>query len=118
MKSNCKAATIDENVICETVKVIFTDLVKKMPRPSTAKEAVIKEAVGGSGSLIEERHPQHSQRQHSYLLQQVFTCDEMNFFWKKIPNRTYITAEENALPSHKPMMVILRCYFVAMQTSI
>ncbi|XP_069937013.1 tigger transposable element-derived protein 1-like [Cherax quadricarinatus] len=35
--------------------------------------------------------------------EQVFNCDETGLFWKKMPNRTYITQEENALPGHKPM---------------
>ncbi|XP_014786618.1 tigger transposable element-derived protein 1-like, partial [Octopus bimaculoides] len=38
-----------------------------------------------------------------YIAQQVFNCDEAGHFWKKIPRRTYITAEEKKLPGHKPM---------------
>ncbi|KAM6435888.1 tigger transposable element-derived protein 1-like [Liasis olivaceus] len=38
-----------------------------------------------------------------YVAQQVFNCDETGLFWKKMPNRTYITQEEKALPGHKPM---------------
>ena len=33
-------------------------------------------------------------------------------FWKKMPNRTYITEEEKTLPGHKPMkdrLTILLC---------
>ncbi|UYV77857.1 hypothetical protein LAZ67_15002600 [Cordylochernes scorpioides] len=38
-----------------------------------------------------------------YISQQVFNCDETGLFWKKMPNRTYITAEEKMMPGHKPM---------------
>lgn len=38
-----------------------------------------------------------------YIPQQVFNCDETGLFWKKLPCRTYITAEEKKLPGHKPM---------------
>ncbi|UYV67060.1 hypothetical protein LAZ67_4003783 [Cordylochernes scorpioides] len=38
-----------------------------------------------------------------YISQQVFNCDETGLSWKKIPNRTYITAEEKMMPGHKPM---------------
>ncbi|UYV79264.1 hypothetical protein LAZ67_17001849 [Cordylochernes scorpioides] len=37
-----------------------------------------------------------------YLPQQVFNCDETGLFWKKMPKRTYITAEANTMPGHKP----------------
>ncbi|XP_068200658.1 tigger transposable element-derived protein 1-like [Palaemon carinicauda] len=38
----------------------------------------------------------------SYVEQQVFHCDETVPFWKKMPSRTYTTAEEK-IPGHKPM---------------
>ncbi|XP_068224423.1 tigger transposable element-derived protein 1-like [Palaemon carinicauda] len=38
-----------------------------------------------------------------YIAQQVFNCDETCLFWKKMPSRTYITAEERKIPGHKPM---------------
>ncbi|GFS79260.1 tigger transposable element-derived protein 1 [Nephila pilipes] len=38
-----------------------------------------------------------------YISQQVFNCHETGLFWKKMPNRTYITAEEMMMPGHKPM---------------
>jgi hypothetical protein len=31
-----------------------------------------------------------------------FNCDETGLFWKKMPNRTYITQEDKALAGHKP----------------
>ncbi|XP_060125417.1 tigger transposable element-derived protein 1 isoform X1 [Zootoca vivipara] len=45
--------------------------------------------------------------------QQVFNCGETGLFWKKMPKRTYITKEEEALPGHnKPMkdrLTLLLC---------
>lgn len=41
--------------------------------------------------------------QEGYIPQQVFNCDETGLFWKKMPRRTYITAEEIKMPGHKPM---------------
>ncbi|XP_068205404.1 tigger transposable element-derived protein 1-like [Palaemon carinicauda] len=35
--------------------------------------------------------------------QQVFNCDETGLFGKRMPRRTFITAEEKSLPGHKPM---------------
>ncbi|GBN57708.1 Tigger transposable element-derived protein 1, partial [Araneus ventricosus] len=40
---------------------------------------------------------------NGYIPQQVFNCDEADLSWKKMPNRTYITAEEKIMPGHKPM---------------
>ena len=36
----------------------------------------------------------------SYMVQQVFNCNETGLFWKKMPKRTYITVEEMKKPSH------------------
>ena len=41
--------------------------------------------------------------EEGYIPQQVFNCDETGLFWKKMPRRTFITAEEKKLPGHKPM---------------
>ena len=43
---------------------------------------------------------------------QVFDCDKTSFFWKKMPERTYI-AEEKALPGQKPMKDRLTLLFCA-----
>jgi hypothetical protein len=47
-----------------------------------------------------------------YLPQQVFNCDQTGLFGEKMPKRTYITEEENAMPGHKPMkdrLTLLLC---------
>ncbi|GFW97046.1 tigger transposable element-derived protein 1-like protein [Trichonephila clavipes] len=38
-----------------------------------------------------------------YRPQQIFNCDETSLFWKRMPNRTYITKDEKSAPGHKPM---------------
>ena len=46
------------------------------------------------------------------VLPQVFNCSETGLSWKKMPDRTYITQEENALPRHKPIrdrLTLLLC---------
>ncbi|XP_068248596.1 tigger transposable element-derived protein 1-like [Palaemon carinicauda] len=40
---------------------------------------------------------------HGFLPQQAFNCDETGLLWKKMPRRTFITAEEKSLPGHKSM---------------
>ena len=36
-----------------------------------------------------------------FVPQQVFNCDKSGLLWKKMPNRTYISQEEKALPGHR-----------------
>ncbi|XP_068209128.1 tigger transposable element-derived protein 1-like [Palaemon carinicauda] len=36
-----------------------------------------------------------------YIPRQVFNCDETGPFWKRMPRRTYFTAEEKKLPGHE-----------------
>ncbi|XP_023225581.1 tigger transposable element-derived protein 1-like [Centruroides sculpturatus] len=38
-----------------------------------------------------------------YCPQQIFNYDESDLFWKRMPNRAYITKEEKNIPGHKPM---------------
>ncbi|XP_043263000.1 tigger transposable element-derived protein 1-like [Colletes gigas] len=130
--------TINESIICEKAKVIFADLVKKTPGSSTAGEEVQFKASRGWFEKFKRRTGIHSVVRHGeaassdtkaaenfiadfkkledsegYLPQQVFNCDETGLFWKKMPKRTYITAEENALPGHKPIKDRLTLLFCA-----
>ena len=41
--------------------------------------------------------------EEGYTPQQVFNCDETGLFWKRMPQRTFITVEENKMPGHKTM---------------
>ncbi|KII73943.1 hypothetical protein RF11_13548 [Thelohanellus kitauei] len=38
-----------------------------------------------------------------YRQQQIFNYDLTGLFWKRMPNRTYITKDEKSIPGHKPM---------------
>lgn len=129
--------TINENIICEKAKMIFAELVKQTPGTSTAEKEVFK-ASHGWFEKFKKRTGIHSVVRHGeaassdtkaaenfigdfkklvdsegFLPQQVFNCDETGLFWKKMPKRTYITAEENALPGHKPMKDRLTLLFCA-----
>jgi hypothetical protein len=42
-------------------------------------------------------------KKEEYRPEQIFSCDETDLFWKRMPNRTYITKNEKSLPGHKPM---------------
>ncbi|XP_022909635.2 tigger transposable element-derived protein 1-like [Onthophagus taurus] len=130
-------ATINENTICEKAKAIFADLVKKTPGSSTAEKTVFK-ASRGWFEKFKRRTGIHSVVRHGeaassdtkaaeifiddfkklvdtkgYLPQQVFNCDETGLFWKKLPKRTYITVDENALSGHNPMKDRLTLLFCA-----
>ncbi|XP_067939554.1 uncharacterized protein [Watersipora subatra] len=58
---------------------------------------------GGEGTLHQTPSEFDAMFLHRYISQKVFKCDETGLFWKKLPRRTYITAEEKKLPGHKPM---------------
>ncbi|XP_023665526.1 histone-lysine N-methyltransferase EHMT2 isoform X7 [Paramormyrops kingsleyae] len=127
--------TVTETFICEKAKTLYTDLVSKLPGTSTEnegfkasrgwfdnfkkrsgihsvvrhREAAISDAKAAEAFAVEFQKLMVSE---CYLPQQVFNCDEMGLFWKKMPKRTYITAEENAMPGHKPMkdrLTLLLC---------
>jgi hypothetical protein len=42
-------------------------------------------------------------KKEEYRPEQVLDCDETGLFWKRMPNRTYITKDEKSLPGYKPM---------------
>lgn len=131
--------TVTENLICEKAKTLYANLVSKLPcstRTSTEIEESFKASRGWFDNF-KRRSGIHSVARHGeaassdakaaeaftaefqklivtecYLPQQVFNCDETGLFWKKMPKRTYITAEENAMPGHKPMkdrLTLLLC---------
>ncbi|XP_064100736.1 tigger transposable element-derived protein 1-like [Macrobrachium nipponense] len=120
--------TVTETVICEKAWSIYTDLVKK--EASTSKEASEEafKASRGWFDNFKKRTGIHSVVRHGeaasadvkaanmyiqkfaalvaregYIPQQVFNCDETDLFWKKMPRRTYITAEDKMMLGHKPM---------------
>ncbi|UYV62146.1 hypothetical protein LAZ67_1008015 [Cordylochernes scorpioides] len=121
--------TLTQTIICEKARAIYGDLLKQTPQ--TSIDEASKESFKASRGWFEnfkKRSGIHSVVRHGeaassdmkaaedyiktfsdlikaqgYISQQVFNCDETGLFWKKMPNRTYITAEEKMMPGHKPM---------------
>ncbi|XP_077453985.1 uncharacterized protein LOC144072678 isoform X2 [Stigmatopora argus] len=56
-------------------------------------QQVAKEFIGDFRRLLEEG---------GYSPQQVFTCNETGLFWKRMPRRTSIAAEEKGAAGHTP----------------
>ncbi|UYV71391.1 hypothetical protein LAZ67_8002951 [Cordylochernes scorpioides] len=121
--------TLTQTIICEKARAIYGDLLKQTSQTSIdeASEESFK-ASRGWFENFKKRSGIHSVVRHGeaassdmkaaedyiktfsdlikaqgYISQQVFNCDETGLFWKKMPNRTYITAEEKMMPGHKPM---------------
>ncbi|GBO43886.1 Tigger transposable element-derived protein 1 [Araneus ventricosus] len=124
-----KGDTLTQGIICEKARAIYGDLLNQSPRTSTdeASEDSFKASRGWFDNF-RKRKGIHSAVRHGeaassdvkaaedhlktsselieangYIPQQVFNCNETGLFWKKMPNRTYITAEEKIMPGHKPM---------------
>lgn len=133
-----QGGTLTQSIICEKARVIYGDLLKQIPHSSTNDESEDSfKASRGWFDNFKKRTGIHSVVRHGeaassdvnaaeayiktfselieakgYIPQQVFNCDETGLFWKKMPNRTYITAEEKAMPGHKPMkdrLTLLLC---------
>ncbi|KAM6455899.1 tigger transposable element-derived protein 1-like [Liasis olivaceus] len=126
---------VSEAMICEKARKLHSDLLQKNPSTSAASEEF--KASRGWFEKFHRRSGIHNVARHGeasssdkaaaeaykeefegfmkaegYVAQQVFNCDETGLFWKKMPNRTYITQEEKALPGHKPMkdrLTLLLC---------
>ncbi|UYV71872.1 hypothetical protein LAZ67_9000820 [Cordylochernes scorpioides] len=130
--------TITQNLICEKAKALNAELGSKIPCTSIENEVHADfKASKGWFENFKRRSGIHSVTRHGegassdakaaetftaefeklvvtecYLPQQVFNCDETGLFWKKMPKRTYITAEANTMPGHKPMkdrLTLLLC---------
>ncbi|UYV61277.1 hypothetical protein LAZ67_1004216 [Cordylochernes scorpioides] len=121
--------TLTQTIICEKARAIYGDLLKQTPQTSIdeASEESFKASRGwfenfkkrsGIHSIVRHGEAASSDmkavedyiktfsdliKAQGYISQQVFNCDETGLFWKKMPNRTYITAEEKMMPGHKPM---------------
>lgn len=121
--------TLTQTIICEKARAIYGDLLKQTPQTSIdeASEESFKASRGwfenfkkrtGIHSVVRHGEAASSDmkaaedyiktfsvliKAQGYISQQVFNCDETGLFWKKMPNRTYITAEEKMMPGHKPM---------------
>jgi hypothetical protein len=112
--------------LSEKAKLMHADLLKN--KAGTSQESEVFKASQGWFDNFKKRTGIHSVVRHGegasadkdatngfvtefrefveaegFVPQEVFNCDETGRFWKKMPNRTYITQEEKALPGHKPM---------------
>ncbi|XP_051819444.1 activating transcription factor 7-interacting protein 2 isoform X2 [Antechinus flavipes] len=128
--------SISEALICKKAKQLHTDLLKDKPGTSDDSSKVFKASHGWYnkfkkriGILSMVRHGETATankkaaetfvgefrdyvKAEGFIPQQVFNCDETGLFWKKMPNKTYITQEEKALPRHKLMkdrLTLLLC---------
>ncbi|GBL65099.1 Tigger transposable element-derived protein 1 [Araneus ventricosus] len=128
-ENQLKGDTLTQGIICDKARAIYGDLLNQTPRTSTdeASEDSFKASRGWFDNF-RKRTGIHSVVRHGeaassdviaaedylkafseligangYIPQQVFNCDETGLFWKKMPNRTYITAEEKIMPGNKPM---------------
>ena len=127
--------SISEDAICGKARQLYGDLIKK--DPSIVPEGFDFKGSRGWFEKFRRRSGIHSVVRHGeaassdkdgaekfkveferfikaerYLPQQVFNMDETGLFWKKMPQRTYITREEKSMPGHKPMkdrLTLLLC---------
>ncbi|XP_070610302.1 tigger transposable element-derived protein 1-like [Erythrolamprus reginae] len=118
--------TIIESIISEKARAIFSDLKKNEPSSSgdpdefKASHGWFDKFRKRSGIHLVVRHGEAASadikaaeefimrfaslvEKEGYVSQQIFNCDETGLFWKKMPRRTFTTAEEKRMPGHKPM---------------
>ncbi|GLV39303.1 hypothetical protein CBL_13837 [Carabus blaptoides fortunei] len=106
--------TVTVAIICEKARAIYVDLLQWATGTSTNEVSgeSFKASRGwhGKAGSADLRAAEDYLKTfvkiiaaEGHIPQQVFTCDETGLFWKKMPRRTYITAEENRMPGHKPM---------------
>ncbi|GFS36825.1 jerky protein homolog-like [Nephila pilipes] len=117
--------TTSQNVICQKARQIYQEL--KMKKPGSSSEVDEEDFKGSRGWFdnFKKRTGIHNVAKHGeaasadkpaaykfdndftaeeeYLPQQVFDCDETGLFWKKMPNLTYYTKEDETFPGHKPV---------------
>ncbi|XP_013007869.1 tigger transposable element-derived protein 1-like isoform X2 [Cavia porcellus] len=115
--------SVSEAMICEKARKLHSDLLQEKPSTSATTDK-FKASRGWfdkfrkrSGILRVTRHDEASSsgkvvagaykkefsefvKAEGYVAQHVFNCNETRLFRKKMPNRTYITQEEKALPGH------------------
>ena len=126
--------SMSEGIICAKARRLYSDLISESDKYDSSEEF---KASKGWFANFKRRSGIHSVARHGeaasadkvaadkYVVdfqkfvdsegltpQQVFNGDETGLFWKKLPNRTYITKEEKTMPGHKPMkdrLTLLLC---------
>lgn len=58
-----------------------------------ADEDAAKDFISSLSKIIEDGE---------YTSSQIFNVDETGLFWKKMPNRTFLSKDESVAPGHKP----------------
>lgn len=127
--------SVSEGIIAEKARQLHSDIIKRQPGSSSSIDDF--KASHGWFEKFKRRTGIHSVIRHGeaassddkaaeaykesflkmveeegYVPHQVFNADETGLFWKKMPNRTFITQEEKSVPGHKPMkdrLTLLMC---------
>ena len=120
-----KGDSLSEAIVCEKALEIYGDLIKKTLganfkefdfKPGRGWFEKVKKRSGihsvlrhGEAASSNKKEAEKFKKEFSDVLkagfvpQQVVNGDKTGLFGKKLPNRTFTTEEEKALPGHKPM---------------
>ncbi|GFX59081.1 tigger transposable element-derived protein 1 [Trichonephila clavipes] len=89
-------------IIQVKAREIFEKFKEQTP-DSSSKELEFKATTGWFTKFKRRSGIKHVLIHEGYRQQQIFKCDETGLFWKRMPNRTYITKDEKSVPGLKPM---------------
>ncbi|XP_026464559.1 tigger transposable element-derived protein 1-like [Ctenocephalides felis] len=123
IQKQTEGTTLTQSAICEKARTIYDELLNQIPHTSTTVESEDSfrdirgwfdkfenrtghgEGANSNMKTAEDCINKFSDVTHTkgYIPQQVFKCDETELFWKRLPNRTYITIEEKSMPGYHPM---------------
>jgi hypothetical protein len=114
--------SVSEAIICEKARHLYIDITKYTPgaeefkaskgwfdsfKKRTGIHIVVRhwEAASANKDAAEKfvKEFKDFMDKEGLIPKQVFSWHKTGLFWKKMPNRTYTTKEEKALPGQKPM---------------
>ncbi|XP_053719550.1 tigger transposable element-derived protein 1-like [Synchiropus splendidus] len=119
---------VTESIVCSKAIALFDDIVSKAPGSSSGRDFNASHGWyenfkkrSGVQCTVQPKEPvdtfaaefKRLVDSEGYLPQQVFNCDEMGLFWKRMPRRTFLTVEEKAMRGPKPMKDRLNLLFCA-----